>query len=243
MRRRWFSPLTEVRVLLRRLALARSDRARWGAATSLQDLGDLTAAWLSGEITAQAGDDDHVDGGEDGTTGFMRTLIALNTAGVVTRASQSGYAGDGMRQMAVVTGYASPNTTALLRARLRDTGYQVHAHPVRAPFTRGGTWFAGGLSAAEVAIDLAGAGRDAITAACAAQQVTIWDPQAGPTQMWAALQSAVVDPPGRGDVGAQLTELIHLLNGLSGFDSRRKPSGDRPVSLVSDAGVSADGAR
>jgi hypothetical protein len=254
-----------------------ADRARWRQAARLEDLGELTAAWLGGHIASQPGYYGSVDVDEDDAPGLTAALIALNRVGFVTRSSQAGADDEVWRQNAAVEGYASEETVELLRRRLHGSGYEIIARPCRAhfaPFAPAGegipvtsyqgepyTWFGRALNASEIAFDLDGAGRSAIKDAQRALQVTIWDPTAGPNTLWEALDRAaqetsslrIADALARIEsvIGATAVEVEQALQVLvhetrARYDRHQgeisAPSGDQP-SLVSDAGLSADGAR
>jgi hypothetical protein len=64
----------------------RRDRARWRTARTLADLGDLTVAWLAGEITETPG---HCGPPAAETLPHLRVLAAVNKAGFITTNSQS----------------------------------------------------------------------------------------------------------------------------------------------------------
>jgi hypothetical protein len=193
------------------ITIHRRERPLWRAATSLQDLCDLTAGWLEGDIRSQPGYYGPVDVDEDEAPGITGALVALNQAGFLTRDSQAGYAVDDgyeWTQLAAVTGYAGEQTVAHLRSRLAGTGYGIRAVKARdhdEPFDWAGvpvtcaqdepfTVFGCRLSRLEIMLELEGAGIEAVDAVTEALQVTIWDPQPGPNQLWATLQAAAQTP-------------------------------------------------
>lgn len=66
--------------------MSRADRARWKTASSLADLGELTVAWLNGEITQTPS---HGGPPDPETPPHAAVLAAANRAGFVTTNSQS----------------------------------------------------------------------------------------------------------------------------------------------------------
>lgn len=190
--------------------LTRRDRPLWAAAASLADLGELTAAWLEGAIASQPGYYGRCDVDEDDAPGLTDTLILLNRAGYVTNGSQAGYDGPGYdgghwQQLAAVEGLAARHTYDWLCDALTGTRFGLLAWPCKArPWHRAGagitvtfrdgqpyTTFGTQLGEATLAGDLYdGCGDDAIAAACAALQVTIYDPEPGPNDLWPVLADA-----------------------------------------------------
>jgi hypothetical protein len=67
--------------------MSAADRARWTAARDFRDLGDLTAAWLHGEIEQTPS---HAGPPDEETLPHIDVLSAVNRAGFVTVGSQSG---------------------------------------------------------------------------------------------------------------------------------------------------------
>ncbi|ASR39866.1 hypothetical protein BAY61_31770 (plasmid) [Prauserella marina] len=67
--------------------MSRADAERWYAARSLTDLGQLTAAWLEGELESQPG---YVPGNgpDEETNELVPILAAVNRAGYLTMCSQ-----------------------------------------------------------------------------------------------------------------------------------------------------------
>jgi hypothetical protein len=163
----------------------RADRKRWGQARTLQDLCDLTGAWLQGEIASQPGYYGRVDVDEDQAPGLTAALIAANRAGLLTRTSQAGYIappqhpdypdhpGRGWKQHAALDGLATEETLNRLHKGLQGTDFYCfgnrHGRPVNqyaVPVTflndEPYTWFGGKLPKPDLAWQLKGAGRAAI---------------------------------------------------------------------------------
>jgi uncharacterized protein DUF6919 len=102
------------------------DEARWAAARTLADLGELTAKWLEGglEETPSHG------GPPDPETAPLRNLLAaVNRAGFVTHQSQPGIPldEDGSAQRANVSGYAASGTFARLMAAAAEADLIITA--------------------------------------------------------------------------------------------------------------------
>lgn len=192
--------------------LARADRTAWASAQTLADLGELTAQWLEGRIGQQPGYAGPVDVDEEDAPGLTVVLIACNRAGFVTSNSQAGYCGhddDGTYwvQYAAVTGYADDHTLQWLVDCLTDSPFEVSAWTAtrRRPLFGWGpdedcchvtyrdgipvTGF-GRHGAADVADTYAGSGDNAVDAAVAAWQVTVYDPEPGRNDLWQALYKA-----------------------------------------------------
>ncbi|MCM3884164.1 hypothetical protein [Frankia sp. R82] len=94
----------------------------WRSATSLDDLGELTARWLLGDIPAIPGQ----AGRPDLETAEIRdALVTLNRGGLVTTMSQPQAAGTGWRQRAAVTGLASADVARRLETACRRAGLGV----------------------------------------------------------------------------------------------------------------------
>jgi hypothetical protein len=92
------------------------DRARWSAAESMADVGELTAQWLEGKVATQPGYGGPVDTDEDLAPGMTATLVATNRAGFVTYQSQAGADG----QQAAVAGLATADYLDQIDAATAD---------------------------------------------------------------------------------------------------------------------------
>lgn len=191
--------------------MPRADARAWGSARTLADLGELTARWLEGTIKSQPGYYGPCDVDEDDAPGMTATLIALCRAGYVTDQSQAGcvapgYDGAGWEQRAAVQGFAGDDTLDWLSEALRPTRFRLFAHPVKGAWRRAGkgvtvttragrayTGFGGQRGRADIDLWFGAAGNGAaVDAACAAWQVTIYDPEFGPNDLWPVLHSAAL---------------------------------------------------
>lgn len=191
--------------------LTSRDRPLWANARSLADLGELTAAWLDGSIDSEPGYHGRCDVDEDYAPGLTGTLILLNRAGYITFGSQAGHDGPGYdgahwQQLAAVAGLATPHTYDWLCDAVAGTRFQILAWPCKAKaWHRAGTGvpvtfregqayttFGTQLGEADIASGLyyGGCGEAAITAVCAALQVTIYDPVPGLNELWPVLAAA-----------------------------------------------------
>lgn len=191
--------------------LHRGDRARWEAAQSLEDLGELTAGWLAGDLASQPGYYGPVDVDEGDAPGLTATLVALNRAGLVTTCSQAGYEGPGWhgqtcQQLAAVEGFARSSTVRWLRQAMDGTEYQVVDHGCKdhvwqpgepgidVTFLDGRPCTGFGTQTSRVGIardfypDLQN--RQAIDDAAAGRLVVVYDPVPGRNTMWARLRLA-----------------------------------------------------
>jgi hypothetical protein len=103
-----------------------ADAARWQAARTLADLGELMALWLEGKLGSRpayaAG-----CGPNDETAELVPVLAAANRAGFLTQVSQPGMAGAGYdgawrEQRAGVMGLATQATTEHIRSVAAGSG-------------------------------------------------------------------------------------------------------------------------
>jgi hypothetical protein len=108
--------------------MSRADAARWRAARSMADLGDLVVAWLHGDIQQTPG---HCGPPEGETAALTNVLGAVNRAGFVTDNSQLAEHWDGNVWNTWVQGFA---TDATLR-RIREV---TAGEPLRVEACRGG---------------------------------------------------------------------------------------------------------
>ena len=177
------------------------DEARWLAARTLADLGEVTAQWLEGRIKSQP----RYFGGPHPETGPLTpVLAACNRAGFVTDDSQPGEPRDEYEpQRAAVCGYMATEALSRLCRYLAGTGLAVVAHaPVSQVTSDDGaivitpsddeycTRTGGPMSAATLRSEYAGSLHpDAIEALCAAWQVSIVDLEWGRNDvLWPALE-------------------------------------------------------
>jgi hypothetical protein len=187
--------------------LTRQSRQLWAAARTLQDLGDLTAAWLDGSIESQPSYYGPVDVDEADAPGLTDTLVNLNRAGYVTGSSQAGFDGIGAdgahwRQLAAVEGFAGPDMYARLCDVVVGTRFRVVAWPCKFGWHRGAgvpvtfregrhyTTFGMQLDASDIGELYDGCSAEAIAAVCEATQVTVYDPEPGSNDLWPTLARA-----------------------------------------------------
>jgi hypothetical protein len=198
--------------------MSRRDRRAWGAATTLADLGELTARWLEGDLKSRPGYQPRY-GPDDETADLIPVLAAANRAGFVTDQSQPGidepgFDGARWQQKAAVDGYISDLD---LLARIRDAattaGLVVIVHPPgarRGPVadvvatTRDGepvTSFGGRPSRRDIEFSWSGAGRPAACAAVDAHWLTLIDPDFNRNdRLWSVLGQTI--NPTRTQTGA-----------------------------------------
>lgn len=151
-----------------------AEKPLWSATRSLQDVADLTARWLAGEIQSQPGYYGPVDVDEDLAPGLTAALVAANHAGFLTMNSQAGATHYG--QNAWVVGYALPEIAASLAETLgAEDGYTVTTQPVANRDPWKAAWMYGDC------------GREAHAEICRSVQVDITDPDVGPNTLWADL--------------------------------------------------------
>lgn len=192
-----------------RRPVIRAERHIWASARTLDDLGRLTARWLTGDLKSQPGYYGPVDVDEDDAPGMTTALVACNRAGFVTHSSQAGFDGTGYdgahwQQRAAVTGFAGQNVLDLLRDGLHGTLLGIVAHPVKTghrrdltgvPVTvregRVFTTFGRQLAVACIADLYDGCSDAAIGALRVAWQVTVYDPDFGPNDLWAELAAVM----------------------------------------------------
>lgn len=115
--------------------MSRGERKRWRAASSLHDLGRLTAAWLEGGIASQPGY--APDCGPDlETEDLIPVLARANRAGYVTAGSQPGVDaeigtdGANWTQRAAVEGWMTPRHATELAEAATGAGLIAITHPV-----------------------------------------------------------------------------------------------------------------
>jgi len=94
--------------------MRRRDRERWASARTLADLGDVTVAWLAGEVRETPG---HCGPPQAETIPYLGVLAAVNQAGFVTTNSQAA----GPSWEAWVDGFAMPATVTRLHRAAAGT--------------------------------------------------------------------------------------------------------------------------
>lgn len=193
--------------LLERLTnrMSRADRQVWQSATTLSDLGELTAQWLEGRIPSQPGYSPGY-GPDPETDDLIPVLAAVNRSGFVTECSQpgedcTGYDGAHWRQRAAVEGFADERTLDWLATFMDVAGVDIRwSKPRRKSFDhstciwvteregRGCTGFGTVMSAAQVESQYDDCSPAAIAALQDAWQVTIVDLEWGRNdRLWPAL--------------------------------------------------------
>ncbi|WP_158687614.1 DUF6919 domain-containing protein [Streptomyces sp. AA1529] len=118
------------------MGMSRADRRTWADARTLNDLGQLMARWLEGDLKSWPGYAAGY-GPDEETRPLIRALAAANRAGFLTTCSQpgtdgTGYDGAHWRQRAAVDGFvADPDMLQRVRRA-------AQRHGLRA--TTGGQW-------------------------------------------------------------------------------------------------------
>jgi hypothetical protein len=198
--------------MLYRFRMSRDDRARWRRASTLDDLGELTARWLERSLESHPGV--QLGCGPDPETApYIEILAAVNRAGFVTIASQPGLAeergvdGALWQQRAAVEGFVlDPRVLRRVTDLAESAGLDVlvnepavHAGRIRyrdgiAVTTRDGrthTVFGAPLGARDLDLCWSGCSTTAFTAVMGACQVTLVDPAWANTEtLWIVLQEA-----------------------------------------------------
>ncbi|WP_331731447.1 hypothetical protein [Kitasatospora sp. NBC_01300] len=203
-------------MLKQHLWMSRADRRTWRSATSLADLGQLTARWLEGTLASQPGYAPNFgpDAETTQTPGLVRVLALCNRSGYVTECSQPGQLGpdwylDRWAQREAVSGIVDdPDVlTALRQAAERHGLLYVEHHPDTPDgprpegivvttyngqvWTRFGDW----MPPDAVRFRWKGAGGQAVAAAERAWQVTLANPDSGPSRLLlTALVEAFAEP-------------------------------------------------
>lgn len=187
----------------------RADRRLWRQAETLAGLGQLMARWLEGDLAVWPG---YGDGAAEETAGLVPVLARANRAGFLTDQSQPGFDGEGFdglrwQQRAAASGLVADE---LLLSRIRRAGELAGvtvliAHPWLLPEGRGATGTLRGGQPYTVFGEYmpprilrqvwSGVSRQAMAEVADAWQVTVIDPEYGPSvRVWAALDSATAVP-------------------------------------------------
>lgn len=185
------------------------ERRLWREATTLTDLGDLTARWLTGQLTSQPSYPPGV-GPDPETHELIPTLALACRAGYLTHGSQPGtgpepgYDGAIWSQRAVVEGWISPERADELIDAAQAARLIASSHPVyrwRTHARRAGdgidatqregrtvTTFGRAWTRSHVRLNYDMCSDDAIETLYRAQLVTIAASDYGPDQrVWQAL--------------------------------------------------------
>lgn len=109
--------------------MRRHERKQWATARTLDDLGELMALWLEGEIKSRPG---YYGSTDLDTPGLTALCAALCRAGFVTTDSQrawlgTNHRGNRVRARAAVSGFCDDARIARLHATARDAGVSVLA--------------------------------------------------------------------------------------------------------------------
>jgi hypothetical protein len=176
------------------------DKAVWRTAASLTDVAELTARWLTGELSGQPGYCGPVDVDEEDAPGMTAVLISCNRAGFLTGSSQASYDGTGhdgahWQQLAAVDGMIGPANLPLLRSAMAGTGLVVDASGDGQAVTfregRPFTCFGQRRKPADLADDWTGYGvcsPAAVAELMQARPVVVYDPEPGrDDRLWPAL--------------------------------------------------------
>ncbi|GGJ86930.1 hypothetical protein GCM10011583_18170 [Streptomyces camponoticapitis] len=173
--------------------MSRRDRRAWRTASTLADLGELTARWLEGDLKSQAGYQPRY-GPDEETAELIPTLAAACRAGFLTDNSQPGEdetaAGVRWQQRAAVDGYLTDlDLLSRIRAAAKAEGVLlvVNQPGGRArqgiPATKADgetyTWFGRAPTRADRRISWDGVSRAAHREIAAARHVTLIDPEWG----------------------------------------------------------------
>lgn len=188
---------------LRRPSLLR--RAGWPDATTLADLGELTAQWLEGR--ARCHPVYFAPQPDPESRPLINVLAYLNRSGFVTEQSQPacdviGYGGHPTRQRAAVQGFADATTARTLVNAVRRAGLYGHMYPAgRRPINSHAVWvtewagqpytrFGTVASLQEIADSWGDAcSTAAVAALCDAQQVCLVDMEWGTRlRLWRVLE-------------------------------------------------------
>jgi hypothetical protein len=183
--------------------MKRSERRLWRSARTLQDLGDLMARWLEGDIGSQPGYQPRY-GPEPETTDLIETLAACNRAGYLTISSQPGLITDDLQQRAAVQGFTDDLRMLRRLERLGESaGLLTAVHLTAAPsepvdgfiatISEGEpcTGFGCHLATSDLYVIWSGCHRTAADAVIASYQVTLIDPEYGRNDLlWTVLDEA-----------------------------------------------------
>jgi len=208
--------------------LSRHDARLWRQVESLEDIGELTARWLEGDIETHPG---YYGRPDEETNELVPALATLNRNGYLTIGSQPGlgpvrgYDGEDWWQRAAVDGLTMDDLTAdrlqtastesgLLTARHEGAGWLCHyedAIDVTAN-SKGDvhTSFGAHISRSELDLQFDGHLPDAVHAAT---QLTVVDPEWGRNSLlWPTLVDELVRDRERTDLGDAARERIEISN-------------------------------
>jgi hypothetical protein len=182
--------------------MKRSERRLWRSARTVQDLADLTARWLAGDIGSQPNYQPRY-GPEPETAELIGTLAACNLTGYLTTDSQPGLLDEYTQQRAAVQGFtADLRLLRRLEALAEATGLLMAVHLSSAPGPINGftvtvdqgtpfTWFGRHLDSDLLSWMWRDCDPAAVTAVIASHQVTLVDPEYGRNDLlWSVLDEA-----------------------------------------------------
>lgn len=112
------------------MGMSRSDRTTWHAATTLPELGEITARWLERTVTSHPGTPAGY-GPDPETEALVPVLARLCRAGFVTDGSQPGMAAEGEasggsgEQRAAVDAFCTAETASRVRVAAEAAGLLV----------------------------------------------------------------------------------------------------------------------
>ena len=179
----------------------RADRRLWASARTLDDLCELTAMWLEGELEQTPG---HLGPPCPETAEITAELVAACRAGFLTWDSQPGRprTPDNSCQYAAVTGFVTESRIAAVRAALDIPGLNFtqlksarrrtsYGSAIAITFDRGEAFTSYGhrISRKDIRWEFGTCHRAAVTEVCEAWQVTVIDEVAGRSdRLWPALE-------------------------------------------------------
>lgn len=184
--------------------MKRSERKLWRSARTVQDLADLTARWLEGDIGSQPGYAPRY-GPDRETAELIGTLAACNRAGYLTTGSQPGLIDEYTQQRAAVEGFtADMRLLRRLEALAKATGLLTVVHLASVPGTSVDgftvtidqgepfTWFGRHLDSDLLTWLWRDCDPAAVNAVLASYQVTLVDPECGRNDLlWSVLEEAI----------------------------------------------------
>ncbi|CRK57081.1 hypothetical protein [Alloactinosynnema sp. L-07] len=184
--------------IFRPTRMPRAARQRWQTASTLRELGELTALWLEGQLDSQPGYAPGC-GPDEETAPLVPVLAKLNRIGYLTDCSQPGwgprpgYDGATWCQRAGVSGFAADDLAGAIATAATEAGMLVSATNVGrrrrlydsgaiTVTTRSGksyTALGGHRPTGELEFCYKECSNAAIDAVCAAVQLTVVDPEWG----------------------------------------------------------------
>ncbi|MFB6955367.1 hypothetical protein ACFCXP_37620 [Streptomyces niveus] len=177
--------------------MSASDRARWGTARTVADLGLLMAQWLEGDLASRPAYEGRT-GPDFETRPLVPTLAALCRRGFLTTDSQPGYDSAPFVQHAAVAGFAADQALVrlLVRAAHRNHLLTTTGKPIVVTFRRRRpvTAFGGDLDDRNLTAHWKDdTSPQALAELRTATQIAIVAPEPGPAgnRLWNTLKGAV----------------------------------------------------